>query len=57
MINAKVTLKFVIKDVCNNEDLQSPEDLVDMIQDIVSSEGIGSLIESDDYQITDVSIV
>jgi hypothetical protein len=57
-IDAEVTIKFIIEDVCDLEDIDSDcDDFEAIVQDRIMDEGLYSLLEadaSDDYEIVDI---
>lgn len=55
MIDAEVTVKFVISDICNEDDIDDTFSFDDAVKDVIESEGLYSLIlYSDDYEITEI---
>jgi len=59
-MDAEVTIKFVIKDICEYE--ESKDDffcLEDLVQDVIDQEGFYELLEQDDsmFEIVDSKLV
>jgi hypothetical protein len=53
-VDAEVTIKFIISDVCTEEDLEDGS-LQEMVEDAISSDGLYELfVESEEYQVVDV---
>lgn len=57
-IDAEVTIKFVIQDICDLDDIDPEcDDFESLVQDKIMEEGLYSLLESDmleDYEIVDI---
>jgi hypothetical protein len=57
-VDAEVTIKFVIEDICNTDDIDLDcDDFEDMVRDRITQEGLYGLLESnleDDYEIVEV---
>jgi hypothetical protein len=57
-IDAEVTIKFVIEDVCDLDDIDPDcDDFESLVRDRIMDEGLSTILESDmleDYEIIDV---
>ena len=57
-VDAEVTIKFVIPDICDSEDIVAMEDFESTVFDLIGQEGMYDLFEdSTEYQVVNVSRV
>jgi len=53
MIDAEVTIKFVVDDICEDEDMEDAC-LLDLVQEIIDDQGLWELIvDEDNFEVID----
>ena len=57
-VDAEVTIKFILQDVCNSEDLDDMTSFEDMILDkFEEGDLVDLLVEEGDYEITEIKSI
>ena len=58
MVDAEVTIKFVIPDFCWYSDIEGDENnLIQLVQQMLEEEGVGSFVDGEDFFLVGAKII
>lgn len=54
-VDAEITIKFIIPDICDSSELDDLTSFEDMVYDTIEEDGLFDLlVDTDDYEITEI---